>query len=359
MRVSHVKSSHPAQTTYRVIGDSEVPWEFGDYLQEYQSVRNQAAAFDLSGLGLIRLRGDVIPFLQHVLARDVEYLAPDRSLTSLVLRDDGLPLAIVTLYVLDQEILVETSVGDGTALLEHFRVNATPDVEISDLRDDTCLFGVEGPYAWGVVGRVFDTGVTALPYEAVMEMSWNGHSIVFSRSGFTGEYGYKIFAPAEAATQLWEVLVREATPAGERALEAAMLEVRQPVLHREGGVDVLTAAFNWLVDSTKQEFVGRESVMSHSTDSVPTRTIGFSTSATATLEPQSAVKAAGIPIGQVLVTEFSPTLDAVVGLARIDKEFAAAGLTLSAGGPGDSDDVEMTTLPSPYVVPTSWRTPIL
>lgn len=357
MRTSSLTEYHPAETEYRDVAGARVPWNYGDFEAEYQAIRSSSALFDHTAVGLTRLTGDVTPLLQKVLARDVEFLTPERCMMTLMLADDGHPIDLMTVYSFDDYILLESSYGRQDEAREQLAAHAGQDVEVTAL-DDWGMLGVEGPYSWGAIGRVFDPVVTALPYESVLEIDIMGHSIVFSRSGFTGEYGYKVIARSDIIPEFWKELRTEATPAGQRALEAAMLEVRQPVLHREasGGAGVVERGIQWLVDPTKTDFVGRAQIMAQLADTASGRLLGLSWAGEA-LPTGTDVLAGEKVIGSLVVKEYSPSMSKWLGLAMVDRELAAAGLTfdLRAGERG----AEATSLSSPYVIPSSWSIPIL
>lgn len=342
----------------RAIGDATTAWLYSDYAAEYQALRSEAAIFDHSGLGLLKISGEALPFLQTVLARDVEFLTPDRCLTSLLLADDGAAADIVCVYVFDEHVLLETAVGRGTQTRRALEAVAPEDVRIESLDDQLRVIGIEGPYAWGPVGKVFSTDLTALPYETVTELDWDGHRIIFARSGFTAEYGYKVMVPHQAAAQVWAALAAHAAPVGQQVLETAMLEVRQPVLHLESrGQDVLEAGLGWLVDPSKPEFVGRDALMQAFAERPATSTIGFSAAVGTDVAAGAGVYAGDVLIGQVTCAVVSPGLGGTLGLARVGRDFAAAGLHLHATT--EAGPVPVTTLSSPYVIPSSWSTPVL
>lgn len=356
---SPLRPLHPPSTAWRTLGDAEVPWVYQDYEAEYEALRGRCALFDHSGAGVIRLRGDaddVRPFLHRVLARDVEFLTTDKCLTSLVLDDGVRPVDIVTVFLLDTEALVLTSWGCAASTLAHLRAAAPAGLAVEPA-DDLVPIGVEGPYAWGVVGRVINPGVTALPYESVTEIDLDGSPLLFSRSGVTAEYGYLLLARRDLAPRLWGELSAHAEPAGHAVLETAMLEVRTPVLHREGAAGVIGGGLNWLVDLGKEEFAGRSGLLAQLADPPPTRPIGLRCRQVRELPPGCPVSADGTEIGAVTWSVHSPRLDGALALAGVSAEFAAAGLRLT--GTVDGRALELETLAPPYVVPTSWSTPIL
>ncbi|MGW5050508.1 aminomethyl transferase family protein [Actinokineospora sp. NPDC004072] len=346
--------AQPDGTVHGDVLEARVALRYGALAAEYAAIRERAALLDLSGARIIEIAGPAaVDFAQRVLARDVEYLTAERCMTSLVLDADGRVVDQVVVWGRETGMLLESSVGGGARLLAHLTALADADVEITDRSAELTLFGLEGPYSWGVVGRLIDGELAALPFESVVDTEWDGVPIVFARTGFTGEYGYKVLLPRAEAQRLWDAAAAEAVPAGHEALELAMLEVRQPLVHREAGdADILEMGANWLVDITKEDFVGRDAVLAAFHGPAGLRTIGFTTS--------SAAPAAGTPvtvdgerIGEVVHAVHSVGLDAALGLLRVPAELAAAGLRLTVG------DAEVTTLTSPYVTPKSWSTPII
>ncbi|MDA0637856.1 aminomethyl transferase family protein [Nonomuraea sp. MCN248] len=356
--VNVLAATHPEGTVHGEVGDTTVPLRFSDspeaLSEEYKALRERAAALDLGGHGLIEITGpDAIAFAQRVLARDVEYLTSDRCMMSLVLDAGGSIVDQVIAFGREDGILLESSCGAGTRLLEHLRAENDEGVEITD-RADLTLIGLEGPYAWGVVGRLIDGELASLPFESVAEAVWDGVDIVFARTGFTGEYGYQMIVPRQEAARLWELCLEHARPSGQEALELAMLEVRQPMPRHEAspGASVIEIGANWLVDITKETFVGREAVLEAFESGTGRATIGF-TCVTGVPTPGTRLMAGEQVIGEVVHAVHSVGLGATLGLARVDRDLAAAGLDLSVGGVG------ATTLTSPYIVPKSWSVPII
>jgi aminomethyltransferase len=342
-----------------------VPWHFGDFDAEYRAIRSSAALFDHTAVGLTRLTGDVIPLLQQVLARDVEFLTPERCMMTLMLADDGEPIDLLTVYSFDDYVLLESSHGRQHAAREHLAAHSRGDgnVEIKALDGEWGMLGVEGPYSWGALGRVLDPAITALPYGSVLELDIRGTPVVFSRNGFTGEYGYKLIGPSDIISELWTSLLAQAAPAGQRALQTAMLEVRQPVLHRDcpSRAGIVPAGLQWLTDPMKSEFTGRVRLMAELADRESRRVIGICW--TGPDSPAGAEVLAGENvIGDLVAAEYSPGLGKRLGLAMVDRDLAAAGLALGlrpAGQGTGEPDAEAVSLAPPYVVPTSWTTPIL
>lgn len=349
---------YPDSVTTAVVGDAEVPWTFTDLESEHNVLRTSMGLLDFSALGRISVTGPgAMEFIQSQVARDIAYLFPERCLTTLMLDEDAKPVDVVVIYKVQGGYIIETAPGQGPATLARLQEAAPASVELADMRGTHTSVGLEGPFCWQLVSQVFDPQLTGLTFQGVQQSEWEGHEILVSRLGFTGEYGFKFDLPIDAAQKLWARLVEEVTPIGYQALELAMLEVRQPVLYRELGEDgnVMRCGLNWLVELEKEDYVGHEALMEQREAGNDLLPVNFEVEGTEPPAAGAVITAAGeLEIGTVVYSLYSPFLGKVVGIGRVEAEWAASGLELEVGG-----STPLKTTSSPFLVPMSWRVPIL
>jgi aminomethyltransferase len=349
----------PESTTTQQIGDAEVAWDFGDLAAEYEVIRGSAAKIDLSGAGLVQVSGDdAYDLLQQALARDLEFVTPEQSLISLLLDEDAKALDIVTVYHVDDGYRLETAVGRGSSTVAHLaalRDRLELSAEIVDRAGEVTVILVEGPEAAKALEDGIDPDLGALPLSGIMAVEYAGAELSVSRTGFTGEYGYKIFVAAADAPAVWEGLT-ELKPAGVGALEVAMFEVRQPLLHRETltGASALECGYAWLIDITKEEFHGREAVVGAFESGVRSRVVGYVVPGADGPVPDGAeISVGGENVGESLHSVFSPGREAWIGLARLRPELIAPELDVTVGSNGGA--LAAPTISAPYVIPASGK----
>jgi glycine cleavage system aminomethyltransferase T len=268
---SHHSATVPLETALLAsarrieIGAATVVWDFGDAAAEYTAVRHNAARFDLAAAGVLEVTGPgAFDLLQVALARDVEFVTPEQCLMSLVLGSGGEVVDLITVYLNDGGFWLETSFGRCAVTAAHLASLQAAGHGTAAVVHRADLGGVliEGPTAASLVEACIDPELGSIPFLGVLPLSWRGRPVTAARSGFTGEFGYKMFAAPADVADIWAAL-EDARPAGFDALESAMLEVRQPLLHREtaSGISALQAGYNWLIDITKDDFHGREAVL--------------------------------------------------------------------------------------------------
>lgn len=346
--------------TPATIGSATVVWDYGDAVAEYAALRHRVARFDLGAAGILEVTGPgAFDLLQTALARDIEFVTPEQCLTSLVLNPAGDVVDLVTIYLVEEGFWVESAFGRTTMLATHLASLRAEghggDAVLTDRGADLGIVLLEGPAAARLVESCIEEELGSIPFLGVAAVSWRSTPLTVARSGFTGEFGYKLVAaPADLRT-LWTALA-EAEPAGFDALECAMLEVRQPLPHRElaTGVTALQAGYNWLIDITKDDFCGRVAVVKEFEAGLTSRAIGWSAPAGCLARPGAPVTIGGERVGSVVFARPSYGRGDVLGLALIDADLAAAGVNLTvecAEGP-----VAARTLAAPYVYPTSWTT---
>lgn len=340
------------------IGDAQVPWVYEEHEAEYEALRQRAGVVDLSVAGLIEVSGPGAPVLvQRLFARDVTYLSYESSVMGLFLDDTGRVVDLATIYRVEHGYWVETAVGNGSRVCEHLVGHAGADTTVRDLRAETAIVGVEGPESREAIDGILTEPVSGLPFKGVRTAQLaDGGEVVVSRTGVTGEFGFKVMGPHSDATDAWTRLCKFGVPVGHRALETAMCEVRQPILYRELVDDpsVATAGFNWLIDADKADFLGREQV-AREFEHPPSRlTVCVATDArevdpgteVVTAEPERVV-------GEIVFATWSPGIERSCGIARIEREIAVAGLMLGLRTGGGV--VPLETVSSPMNIPSSWR----
>jgi glycine cleavage system aminomethyltransferase T len=353
---SIVTKDEQPQLETAVIGAQEVVWEFGDYAAEYGAVRGGAALIDQSAGGPIRVRGaGAQATLQRALARDVEFLAPERARMSLVLGADGAVIDVVTVVAGEGDYHVLTGPGQAARVEAALRDAAADGTQVDNLEAELAVLAIEGPDAGRVVASVLGSEYASLAYESSLPVELDGADALVARVGVTGEYGYTFLVPVTAAAALWRALVAAgAVPAGHRARETAMFELRQPIVHREVGPGdtVVSAGLGWLLDPVKEDFVGRDAALAGADDPDALRPIGFRADGAAP-DAGDALFVGPEEVGHVVFVVDSPGAGATLGLAKVAREWQASRLEFATAG-GDA----VRTLAPPYVVPKSWGAPI-
>jgi aminomethyltransferase len=211
---------------------------------EYFAIRNAAGLFDTSPLYKYRISGpDAERFLAGVLARDPRKCAVGHAQYTLWCDDRGFVIEDgVLLHVADEEYLL-TAAEPNLAYFEALlgRLDAT----IEDVTEDWGVLSVQGPYARDLLAAVAPE-TKDLAYFGVMRAKIGKVSVVVSRTGYTGDLGFEIWAPAADAITVWDAVAaagkgRGVIPFGMTALYMARIEAGLVLLD----VDFHSSRFAW------------------------------------------------------------------------------------------------------------------
>jgi aminomethyltransferase len=123
--------------------------------------------------------------------------------------------------------------------------------------------------------------------------------------------------------------------------------------------NVMRCGLNWLVELEKDDYAGREALMAQRDAGPDVLPVSFTVEGNVALPTGAKVTAAGeLEIGAVVHSVYSPHLSKVVGVARVGAEWAASGLELEVEHATEGA-LPLRTVSAPFLIPLSWRVPIL
>ncbi len=201
-------------------------------LAEHRHCRRAAALFDVSHMGQLRLSGAAADAaLETLVPMDVVGLAPGRQRYAFFtnaaggMLDDLMITRRATAPGADTtELLLVVNAACKQDDLRHLRTSIAHRCQVIEMPEHA-LLALQGPQAAMVLARL-DAGVTALVFMTGGWFSLAGIDCHVTRSGYTGEDGYEISVPAEAAERLARELLAqpEVAPAGLGARDTLRLE---------------------------------------------------------------------------------------------------------------------------------------
>jgi aminomethyltransferase len=335
------------------VGGDEVRLVYSDPEKEYLALRQAAGHYDLDACGRIRVRGHgAQTFVQRVLTRDVQYLLPEACVMGLMLDQGGLIHDIVTIFLLDDgSFQIQTAIGSGSVSVSRLEALSGPDIDVS-LDDSQRAVAIEGPTTWSVLEKLDLEQVIDMPFQGVRSAEYGGSPVRVARTGMTGEFGVEIIGDHGTIASMLEHLETLCPRVGLLALESAMLEVRHPQLLWECvETDVVEAGLQWLVDSQKPDFMGRDAALAATPRS--RSRVGFSMPGSRAALPGATVVARDGVVGEIIWSRYSPGRGAVVGVVALAREICVPGLVLVVEDPRLGRQ-PIETLSCPMVIPGSW-----
>ena len=328
-----------------------LPVQFSGLIEEHTAVRERAGLFDVSHMGELAVRGrDALAFLQHVTCNDVARLAAGRAQYTALTTEQGTFVDDLLIYCR----------GDGDYLLVVNAANTANDLawlvrhaepfraELADESDAWAQLAIQGPLAAHVLRPWLADEASGLRPFRFVERTVERAPCLVSRTGYTGEDGFEIYAPAEAAERIWDALLAAGSecglvPVGLGARDTLRLEARLALYGQDidDTTTVIEADLSFIVKPDKEEFLGRDVLVAELARGTRRRLVGFELRGRGIARHGHRALWQGRAVGAVTSGTHSPTLGKSIGLAYLPIEIAA---------PGSEFEVEVRERAVPAVV---------
>ncbi|MET3774184.1 glycine cleavage system aminomethyltransferase GcvT [Arthrobacter nitrophenolicus] len=362
-----------AGASFTDFGGWQMPLKYNSELAEHHAVRKSAGLFDLSHMGEVWVTGpQAAAFLDYALVGKISAMPVGKAKYSLICNEDGGIIDDLITYRRPAAadgtdvFLVVPNAGNATVVAEALADRAASfDVQVRDASAETSLIAVQGPKAEELLLRLVPAAshneVTDLKYYAAVEVpllvGGAGQELLVARTGYTGEDGFEIFVPNDAAPALWQALIAiadegELTPAGLASRDSLRLEAGMPLYGNELSLqgDPFAAGLGPVVALSKEgDFVGKAALAAKKEAGAGTtsgrRLVGLKGLGRRAGRAHYPVLKDGVPVGEVTSGQPSPTLGYPVAMAYVDVEHTAPGTALHIDLRGKAEPFEVVELP--------------
>ncbi|MBC1261261.1 glycine cleavage system aminomethyltransferase GcvT [Synechococcus sp. BSF8S] len=330
----------------------EMPVQFQGLVQEHRAVRERCGVFDISHMGVLRLRGDgAKDALQALVPSDLFRIGPGEATYTVLLNEAGGIRDDLIVYDRGRpedtdgardELLLIINAGCAEADTAWLRQNLEPaGLVISDRKADGVLLALQGPEAIGRLEALAAVDLSGLPRFAHRTFTLAGSaaaeaagaSAFVARTGYTGEDGVELLLDRAAGCALWAQLLAEGVvPCGLGARDTLRLEAAMHLYgsDMDSSTTPLEAALGWLVHlEMPASFIGREVLERQSAEGVSRRLVGLKLQGRAIARHGYPVLRQGQVVGEVTSGTWSPTLGEAIALAYVPADSTRPGTELA------------------------------
>jgi len=312
----------------------EMPIQYEGIMAEHLWTREHAGLFDVSHMGQLSFTGEgVDAALEELIPASIASLGVGRQRYSLLLDEEG--------GILD-DLMVARRAGDiymvvnGATKYDDiaWMLDQLPDEVTINLMDEQALLALQGPQAVAALSRIVP-GVDQLFFMQAAAFAWNGHALWVSRSGYTGEDGYEISLPAEAAIDFADALcaMEEVKPIGLGARDSLRLEAGLPLYGHDltPDISVVGADLGFAILKRRREeggFIGHARVVRELAQGAPVRRVGLAIEGRLPAREGAPVFAGARRVGTITSGGFAPSVNAPIAMGWIETGHAAIGTAL-------------------------------
>jgi aminomethyltransferase len=314
-------------------GGWEMPVHYGSQIDEHHAVRRDAGMFDVSHMRVVDVggpQGAPRDFLRYALANNVDKLkVPGKALYSCMLEQHGFVVDDLIVYFLGEDffrLVVNAATADkDLAWLAKVSETHAPGIALNP-RTDLAIIAVQGPHArekvWRALPRSEAPTRDLKPFSGV-EIAGDDGGLFIARTGYTGEDGFELIAPASGVAALWKTLhAHGVTPCGLGARDTLRLEAGMNLYGQDMDETVtpLESGLTWTVDlASERDFVGKTALTALQPRRQLIGLVAVDTGGVLRAH-QKVLTPAGD--GETTSGTYSPTLAKSIALARIPADVA-------------------------------------
>ena len=305
---------------------------------EHQHTRNAAGLFDVSHMGQIRLTAkagqNAAAALETLVPGDIQSLTPGRMRYTQFTSPSGGILDDLMVANTGDHLMLVVNASRKTEDAAHLRKHLADRLEIEELFSRG-LIALQGPQAADVLGR-FAPQCRAMPFMTAAFLNIDGVTCYVTRSGYTGEDGYEVSMPGEAAVAIARELLRypEVRPIGLGARDSLRLEAGLCLYGND--IDETTtpveAGLTWSIAKRRREeggFTGAETIQRQFREGASRKLVGIKPEGRAPVRAHAEIRGrGGAPIGMITSGGFGPTANAPVAMGYVAASHVAPGTPL-------------------------------
>jgi aminomethyltransferase len=305
----------------------EMPIVYSSIKAEHLSVREDAGMFDVSHMGEIIIKGkDAEAFLEKLFTNRVSTLSDGQVIYGMMLYENSTVVDDLLVYRLNSEyffLVVNASNvrKDYNWIIEN---SADYDVLIQNVSEDYQEIAVQGPKAQEKILEVLNIDLSDLEFFHFKNYEYNHHYLLISRTGYTGEDGFEIYASDEAIVEIWKkFLTAQITPCGLGSRDTLRFEAALPLYGHEisDNITPIEAGLKYFVKiDTDQDFIGKNALKEQE-NNLKRRVVGIELTEKSIPREGYLVYHNDEEIGYITTGYLSITLEKPIAMAMINRPY--------------------------------------
>jgi aminomethyltransferase len=330
-------------------GGWEMPIQYTSIIEEHQTVRSSVGIFDVSHMGEIEITGpNALDLVQKLITNDASTLKDYQVLYSPMCYESGGTVDDLLVYKLPDRFLLVVNAANTEKDFAWAQQNAKGfSVAVKNVSDDYGQIAIQGPKAEEFLQPFVESSLKDLRYYWATQAQMLSHTVLLSRTGYTGEDGFEIYAEPKVIVTLWDELVRAgAKPIGLGARDTLRFEAGMPLYGHE--LDEKTtpveAGLGWTVKEKDSDYNCKKILLAQKRQGTVKKLVGLKMLEPGVPRQGYKIFADGREVGAVTSGMFAPTVNAFLAMGFVSSDILPTAL-IEVEIRGQRKRAQLTKLP--------------
>ncbi|ERJ13884.1 glycine cleavage system aminomethyltransferase GcvT [Haloplasma contractile] len=263
----------------------EMPIQYEGITDEHLTVRNHVGLFDVSHMGEILVTGqEAIRFINKLVTNDVTKIKDNQVMYTLMCYEDGGIVDDLLVYRFNEEKFLLVVNASNIDQDFDWILNAAKSFRVQ-VENQSNYYGqvaIQGKKAQAVLKEATKTNLDEIKFFYFLDdVEINGIKCLVSRTGYTGEDGFEIYAKSDQIVNIWRTLlnVGEAfgiKPIGLGARDTLRFEASLPLYGNEISKEItpLEAGLGFFI-KLDTDFIGRDALREQKEQGLTRKLVGL------------------------------------------------------------------------------------
>ena len=306
-------------------GGFEMPIQYAGITPEHMAVREKVGVFDVSHMGEVTVKGkDAERYVQHIFTNDIAGAPVGKIYYGMMCYENGGTVDDLLVYKMgENDFFLVINAANIDKDWEWMQENAKGfDIDLQNRSEFYGQIAVQGPDAEKTVESVLGLKCSELTFYTVKTIG----DVIVSRTGYTGEDGFEIYASHAYIQECWDKLIAAGVqPCGLGCRDTLRFEVGLPLYGDELSAEItpIMAGLGIFVKLDKQEFIGKEALAKQKAEGPAKKIVGIELADKAIpRHGYPVLNMQGETIGEVTTGYHTLSTDKSVCMALIDAQYA-------------------------------------
>ena len=312
-----------------------LPTHYSGINLEHLGVRSKAGLFDVSHMGEFIISGsDAESFLQKVTVNDVASLSVGQAQYSAMCYANGGMIDDILVYKKKNEFMLVVNAANNEKDLDWLNSHAKGDIRIENMSDNIGLVAIQGPRSRNILQTLTDSNLTNIQFYHFVEGRLNGKKAIISRTGYTGELGFEIYANSDDIGEIWDAIMKAGQdkglePAGLGCRDTLRMEMKLALYGNDidDTTNPIEAGLGWITRLGKTDFMGKKALLEAKAN-VTRRLVCLEMTERAIPRQGYTILMNDQSVGIITSGTMSPSLETGIGIGYVNRPFDKSGTEL-------------------------------